>query len=158
MIHRLVLRSWSLRNGPCFDSVGGVMARELLIESTGRVDNYWTLVFYTAQYRFSKSWEGARKLMAARGYDPAETYLISHTPGDDYGGAFVLPDRMAVEIEFSEDARTGQAIRINGMAPFEGEGLGDDEFALANEIQRNAALRDAFNRAVSAYRDFHFQL
>ena len=69
---------------------------------------------------------------------------------------FILPDGSAVSCDFREDSTTRQAVGITTwetIAPT----VEEDEYSLAAEILRDSNLRDAFDRAVSAYFDFHLR-
>jgi len=121
-----------------------------------RTREYWQLVAQTAEYRQRKIWEGARRVMTERGFDPKATIQATCDQGDDINAAFVLPDGTAVSCDFREDPATGQAISVTAWKRLKGSAE-DDEFSLAEEILRDAHLRDAFDRAVAAYFDFHWR-
>ena len=75
-----------------------------------RVKEYWQLVSVTAQYRYRICWDGARRVMTERGYDPLHTILATCDQGDDVNATFILPDGGAVSCDFREDSTTRQAV------------------------------------------------
>ena len=88
--------------------------------------------------------------MTERGYDPFSTILATCDQGDDVKATFILPDGHAVSCDFREDSTTRQAVGITNWETL--AHTVEDEYSLAAEI-----LRDAFDRAVSAYFDFHLR-
>ena len=120
-----------------------------------RVKEYWQLVSATAQYRYRICWDGARRVMTERGYDPSSTILATCDQGDDVKATFILPDGHAVSCDFREDSTTRQAVGITNWETL--AHTVEDEYSLAAEILSDLRLRDAFDRAVSAYFDFHLR-
>ena len=120
-----------------------------------RVKEYWQLVSGTAQYRYRICWEGARRVMTERGYDPSYTILATCDQGHDVNASFILPDGSAVSCDFREDSSTRQAIAVTSWETL--AHTVEDEYSLAAEILRDLRLRDAFDRAVLAYFDFHLR-
>ena len=121
-----------------------------------RVKEYWQLVSGTAQYRYRICWEGARRVMTKRGFDPASTILATCDQGDDVNVSFILPDGHAVSCDFRQDSATRQAVSVTSwetLAP----AVEEDEYSLGAEILKDSRLRDAFDRAVLAYFDFHLR-
>lgn len=132
------------------------------LRSKRRVDHYWDLVSQTAEYRYSVRWEGARRLMAARGYDPLATIQLGCDQGDDVCTCFALPDDTMVECDFRTDRLTRQAVsftswrELETLSPAEVDTNGSHA-SLAMDMIRDGRLLDAFNRAVLAYFDFHLR-
>ena len=93
--------------------------------------------------------------MAERGYAPAFTIQTSCDQGDDMNAGFVLPDGTAVSCDFREDPATRQAVRITRWYVYESSTT--EDAALAAEILADARLREAFDRAVLAFFDFHWR-
>ncbi len=130
--------------------------------SQRRVDHYWQLVSWTAEYRYSVRWDGARRLMAARGYDPLATIQLGCDQGDDVCTVFALPDDTMVECDFRTDRVTRQAVSFTSwqlletLSPDEVDTNGSHK-SLAMDIIGDSSLLDAFNRAVLAYFDFHLR-
>ena len=94
--------------------------------------------------------------MAERGFDPSSTILATCDQGDDVNVSFILPDGHAVSCDFREDSTTRQAVGVTSwktLAP----SVEEDEYSLGAEILRDLRLRDAFDRAVLAYFDFHLR-
>jgi hypothetical protein len=94
--------------------------------------------------------------MIERGFDPKSTIQATCDQGDDVNATFVLPDGTVVSCDFRKDPATGQAISVTAWERLKGSAE-EDEFSLAAEILRDAQLRDAFDRAVAAYFDFHWR-
>src|SRR6266481_6426324 len=61
-----------------------------------RVKEYWQLVSQTAEYRYRICWEGARRVMTDRGFDPMHTIQATCDHGNDVNASFILPDGRAV--------------------------------------------------------------
>jgi hypothetical protein len=77
-----------------------------------RVKEYWQLVSQTAEYRNRICWEGARRVMTDRGFDPSDTIQATCDQGDDVHATFILPDSGAVSCDFRKDPTTRQAVGI----------------------------------------------
>jgi len=122
-----------------------------------RLEEYWELVRQTAEYRYRICWAGARQIMAGKGYDPMLTIQATCDHGDDVNARFVLFDGTAVECDFREDPKSRQAVSINQWHIFKLEPGTEDEFTSGAEILQDPELRDAFDRAVAAYFDFHLR-
>jgi hypothetical protein len=122
-----------------------------------RIKEYWQLVSQTAEYRYRICWQGARRVMAERGFDPSRIIQATCDQGDDVNATFILPDGLALSCDFREDSTTRQAVSITGWNPIRVTSTEEDEYSLAAEILRESRLRDAFDRAVSAYFDFHLR-
>jgi len=121
-----------------------------------RAKEYWQLVSGTAQYRYRIRWDGARRVMTERGHDPASTMLATCDQGHDVNVSFILPDGSAVSCDFRKDPTTRQAVSITIWEPI-APTVEEDEYSLGAEILRDSRLRDAFDRAVLAYFDFHWR-
>jgi hypothetical protein len=93
--------------------------------------------------------------MTERGYNPSYTILATCDQGDDLNAKFILPDRGAVSCDFRKDSTTRQAVGVTNWETL--AQTVEDEYSLAAEILRDSRLRDAFDRAVSAYYDFHLR-
>jgi len=121
-----------------------------------RVKEYWQLVSGTAQYRYRICWEGARRVMTERGFDPSYAILATCDQGDDVNATFILPDGGAVSCDVRKDSTTRQAVDVTSWETL-AHTVEEDEYSLGAEILRDSHLRDAFDRAVSAYFDFHLR-
>jgi hypothetical protein len=127
-----------------------------------RVSYYWDIVSWTARYRYSVRWDGARRLMAAKGYDFLATIQLGCDPGNDLSTIFALPDDTMVQCDFQTDRVTRQAVSIASWDLLEtlspdAIDTNDTHATLAREILKDAQLSDAFNRAVLAFFDFHLR-
>jgi hypothetical protein len=131
--------------------------------SLRRVEDYWTLVSQTAEYRYRIRWEGGRRIMSEKRFDPLSTIQVFCEHGDDIACGFILPDISMVRCDFREDRLTRQAVSIthwemvDGLAP----GAIDttaDIWTFGVDVLHDTRLRDAFDRAVMAYYEFHFKI
>lgn len=120
-----------------------------------RIREYWDLVALTASYRYSVHWADARQLMTQKGYAPENTIQASCDQGRDVNCSFVLPDGTPIDCDFAEDPVSRQATRFNNWETLQFEPSEENEYYLAAEILRDPKLKDAFDRAVLAYFDFH---
>lgn len=122
-----------------------------------RIKEYWQLVSQTAEYRYRSCWEGERRGMAERGFAPAHTIQATCDHGDYVNATFVLPDGQSVSCDFRQDASPRWAVGITRWKVFDNTSAEEDEYSLGAEILRDARLRDAFDRAVLAFFDFHWR-
>ena len=95
--------------------------------------------------------------MVEMGYDPSVTIGVTCDQGDDINATFVLPDGTAIDCDFREDEISGQAIRITQWHALPLEPDSENEFSLAAEILRDPHLKDAFDKAVTAFFEFHWR-
>src|SRR5678809_1513524 len=77
-----------------------------------RVKEYWQLVAQTAEYRCRICWEGARRVMTERGFEPTDTIQATCDQGDDINANFILPDGTVVSCDFREGPETRQAVSV----------------------------------------------
>jgi len=93
--------------------------------------------------------------MTERGFDPSSTIQVTCDQGHDVNATFILPDGGTVSCNFRKHSSTRQAVSITSWETI--SATVEDEYSLAGEILRDTHLRDAFDRAVSAYFDFHLR-
>ena len=130
--------------------------------SRQRIEDYWDLVSQTAEFRYRLRWSGARTILSERGFDPLSTILVFCEQGDDIAADFVLPDGTLVCCNFREDPSTRQAVSITNwnmqqeLSPGEVDTNADIR-TFGSDIARDLHVKDAFDRAVLAYYDFHFR-
>lgn len=122
-----------------------------------RINEYFHLVSQTAEFRNRECWRGARELLAARGVTADGAILIACSSGDEIHAEFVLPDGSAVECDFQEDPTFRQAVAIAFWRVLPRRVGADDEFGLAEETVSTPKLRQAFDKAVKAFFDFHWR-
>jgi hypothetical protein len=122
-----------------------------------RVREYWQLVSQTAEYRYRVCWEGPRRAMAERGFSPSNTIQATCDHGDYVNATFVLPDGQFISCDFREDiTRPHPGTNITHWKVFD-KSPEEDEYSLGAEILRDDRMRDAFDRAVLAFFDFHWR-
>ena len=122
-----------------------------------RVKEYWQLVSQTAEYRYRICWEGARRVMTERGFAPSDTIQATCDQDRDVNATFILPDGRPVCCDFREDSTTRQAVSVTDWKDLALTPEVEDEYSLAAEILRDSRLKEAFDRAVLAYFDFHLR-
>ncbi len=94
--------------------------------------------------------------MIEKGFGPLDTIQSTCDQGRDVNASFILPDGNAVSGDFREDPTTRQAVGITSWEPI-APAAEEDEYLLGAEILKDPRLRDAFDRAVLAYFDFHWR-
>src|SRR6266478_6832498 len=99
-----------------------------------RVKEYWQLVSQTAGYRYRICWEGARRVMTERGFDPSDTIQATCDQGRDVNAIFILPDGRPVSCDFCEDSITRQAVSVTDWEDLALTPEPEDEYSLAAEI------------------------
>ncbi len=122
-----------------------------------RINEYFHLVSQTAEFRNRICWKGARELLAAKGVAAEEVILVACGSGEEIYSEFVLPDGSAVECYFREDPAFRQAVSIAFWRVLPRRDEAEDEFSLATETVGTPKLRQAFDKAVKAFFDFHWR-
>jgi hypothetical protein len=122
-----------------------------------RVKEYWDLVSQTAEYRYRTCWEGSRRAMAEKGYAPSHTIQATCDHGDYVNATFILPDGQSISCDFREDiTRPHPAVKFTRWKAFD-TSAEEDEYSLGAEILKDDRMKDAFDRAVLAFFDFHWR-
>jgi hypothetical protein len=96
--------------------------------------------------------------MAERGFAPSPTIQATCDQGGDVDAAFILPDGQSISCDFRKDiTKAHPAVSITRWKVFDDTSAEEDEYSLGAEILRDDRMRDAFDRAVLAYFDFHLR-
>ena len=95
--------------------------------------------------------------MTKRGFEPTDTIQATCDQGDDINANFILPDGTVVLCDFREDPETRQAVSVTSWCISGARSTEEDMYSLAVEVLRDLRLKDAFDRAVVAYYDFHLR-
>jgi hypothetical protein len=95
--------------------------------------------------------------MTERGFDPSRSIQATCDQGNNVNAIFILQDGLVVSCDFREDSTTRQAVSITNWEVIPTTSTDEDAYSLAAEILTDSGLRDAFDRAVLAYFDFHLR-
>ena len=121
------------------------------------IRDFWDMVGQAAEFRYRIRWRGGRELFARRGYDPMAVIQLTCDHGNDVHGYFVLPDGNAISCDMLEDSGSKQVSSFSSWETVECSANDEDDFGLALQIISEPQLRDAFDRSVIAFYDFHWR-
>lgn len=137
--------------------------KRTIVLASGREEQYWNLVHQTAAFRYSVRWKGARLLLAEHGLAAADMIQTACDQGDDIHATFVTRNGSGISCDFRQDRQSRAMVGVHAWEEFNPEAAaredayGYSDEVLAVEIFRDEHLRDAFDRAVLAYFDFHLR-
>jgi hypothetical protein len=142
---------------------GRITHERTAVLASRREAQYWNLVHQTAAFRYSVRWKGARLLLAEHGLAASDMIQTACDPGDDIHVTFVVRAGRGIFCDFLQDRQSREMVGVHEWEEFNPEAAAnEDAYGYADEvlavaILRDEHLRDAFDRAVLAYFDFHLR-
>lgn len=95
--------------------------------------------------------------MVEKGFALSHTIQATCDHGDYVNATFILPDGQSISCDFREDiTRPHPAVRVTRWEVFD-TSPEENEYSMGAEILRDEHMRDAFDRAVLAFFDFHLR-